>query len=175
VKRTGFLVAMLYVIFLFSVVLSAIPADAAGELQTGKPRTGPRFKDNSNGTITDNLTGLVWLKKADCFGAQTWANAIASASGLANGQCGLTDGSKAGQWRLPSREELQSLINYQQASSADWLNLQGFSKVQSNFYWSSTDSEYSSNIAWFADLHAGGMYSSGTSYPYFVWPVRDGQ
>ncbi len=27
----------------------------------------PRFTDNMNGTVVDNLTGLVWLKNADCL------------------------------------------------------------------------------------------------------------
>ena len=28
----------------------------------------PRFTDNNDGTVTDNLTGLVWLKNANLFG-----------------------------------------------------------------------------------------------------------
>ncbi len=28
----------------------------------------PRFNDNSNCTVTDNLTGLIWLKSANCGG-----------------------------------------------------------------------------------------------------------
>ena len=35
-----------------------------GDLQTGVAWPNPRFKDNLNGTITDNLTGLIWLKDA---------------------------------------------------------------------------------------------------------------
>ena len=30
----------------------------------------PRFTDNGNGTVTDNLTGLIWLKNANCFGKE---------------------------------------------------------------------------------------------------------
>ena len=32
----------------------------------------PRFTDNGDGTVTDNLTGLIWLKDANCFGQKTW-------------------------------------------------------------------------------------------------------
>ena len=35
-----------------------------GALQRGVPSPNPRFTDNSNGTIMDNLTGLIWLKNA---------------------------------------------------------------------------------------------------------------
>ncbi|MFZ4859384.1 MAG: hypothetical protein ACOYL3_23655 [Desulfuromonadaceae bacterium] len=43
-----------------------------GELLIGAAWPTPRFTDNvvngiSNGTVTDNLTGLVWLKNANCF------------------------------------------------------------------------------------------------------------
>src|SRR5215475_11535304 len=62
-----------------------------GALQKGVAWPTPRFTDNNNGTITDNLTGLIWLKNASCFGTQVWDTAITSANGLANGQCGLSD------------------------------------------------------------------------------------
>jgi hypothetical protein len=37
-----------------------------GALQRGVVLPTPRFTDNSNGMITDNLTGLIWLKNANC-------------------------------------------------------------------------------------------------------------
>jgi hypothetical protein len=33
---------------------------------TGVAWPNPRFTDNSDGTVTDNLTGLIWLKNANC-------------------------------------------------------------------------------------------------------------
>ncbi len=33
-----------------------------GDLQVGVDWPLPRFTDNNNGTVTDNLTGLIWLK-----------------------------------------------------------------------------------------------------------------
>src|SRR3990172_4596891 len=78
-----------------------------GNLQEGVAWPSPRFHDNNNGTVTDNLTGLIWLKDANCFGAKIWAVALTIANGLPNGQCGLNDGSKAGDWRLPNRKELR--------------------------------------------------------------------
>jgi hypothetical protein len=39
-----------------------------GDYEHGAMWPDPRFTDNGNGTITDNLTGLIWLKDADCFG-----------------------------------------------------------------------------------------------------------
>jgi hypothetical protein len=62
--------------------------------------------------VTDNMTGLIWLANANCFGLQTWPNAMAAANTLASGACSLTDGSVAGAWRLPNVREQQSLVDY---------------------------------------------------------------
>ena len=78
----------------------------------GVPWPDPRFTDNGNGTVTDNLTGLIWLKDAKCFQGQGWCDALIASNNLAHGQCGLSDGSSPGDWRLPNISELLSLINY---------------------------------------------------------------
>ena len=43
-----------------------------GDLEMGVPWPSPRFTDKGDGTVTDNLTGLIWLKDANCFGGRTW-------------------------------------------------------------------------------------------------------
>jgi len=58
-----------------------------GATQRGVAWPSPRFTDNlvngvSNGTVTDNLTGLVWLKDANCFGVQNWTSALSKANSL---------------------------------------------------------------------------------------------
>ena len=70
-------------------------------MKKGVAWPNPRFKDNGNGTVTDNLTRLIWLKNANAFGLRTWEQALSDANALASGSAGLTDGSKAGDWRLP--------------------------------------------------------------------------
>jgi len=69
-----------------------------------------RYVDCGNGTVTDAVTGLVWLKAADCFDYSGWAEAQTAASHLANGQCGLTDGSAAGDWRLATTDEWTATV-----------------------------------------------------------------
>ena len=105
-----------------------------GDVQSGEAWPEPRFEDNGDGTVTDHLTGLVWLKNANCFGTRTWANALTSCNSLASGACGLTDGSAAGDWRLPNVVELESLVNIGASNSATWLNAHGFIGVQSAFH-----------------------------------------
>jgi hypothetical protein len=148
----------------------------AGELQTGVAWPKPRFVDNANGTVSDNLTGLVWLKNANCFSAQVWTTAIASANGLKSGNCGLSDGSSTGQWRLPNVRELRSLINEGEPNSAAWLNTQGFLNVQSNhWYWSSSTHADYSIYAYIVDMGGGSVGFGGKDYNEVVWPVRAGQ
>ena len=57
---------------------STVPLNPAldgsdGALQKGVAWPNPRFTDNNNGTVTDNLTGLIWLKNANCIGSLTWS------------------------------------------------------------------------------------------------------
>lgn len=173
-KQLGFFCALLCICLFFTVIRShAASAEEAHQRQAGKSWPPPRFSANGNGTVTDNLTGLIWLKDADCFGVQDWEIAASLASSLASGQCGLNDGSQAGQWRLPSHNELNDLVNHKLNSSAAWLNQQGFSKVQMNCYWSSTASDTSTTHAWIVDmLDFGGTYKINMSAKYCVWPVR---
>ena len=54
-----------------------------GSFQKGVELPTPRFTDNGNGTITDNLTGLIWLKNANCpNGTRHWVTALADVASL---------------------------------------------------------------------------------------------
>jgi len=145
-----------------------------GDLQKGIPWPNPRFTDNGDGTVTDNLTGLIWLKNADCFGTRTWAQALSDCNGLASGSCGLTDGSSASEWRLPNRRELFSLIdddNYSPALPSG----HPFTNVQSAYYWSSSTDTFYSDYAWSVVMLSGYVLNNPKSLFYNVWPVRGGQ
>ena len=77
-----------------------------------------RFSDNGDGTFIDNLTGLVWLTDGFClkvYGGTTivtFQNALDAVANLADGQCGLSDGSVKGSWRIPNVNEASSLYDY---------------------------------------------------------------
>lgn len=145
-----------------------------GDLQKGVSVLPPRFTDNANGTVTDNLTGLIWLKNANCFGSRTWSQALSDANGLNSGVCGLTDGSVAGAWRLPNVKELQSLIDFGQYFPALPAG-HPFSGVQSNRNWSSTTGANGPSNAWIVNLNAGDVYIVDKDNTGYVWPVRGGQ
>jgi hypothetical protein len=58
--------------------------------------------------------GADWLKNPYCFFA-TYSVAQQSAAQLAGGQCGLTDGSSPGDWRLPTKAEWEATIAHARA------------------------------------------------------------
>jgi hypothetical protein len=155
-----------------------------GSVQAGVPPTFQRWIDNGNGTITDTVTGLIWLKKADCI-QQTWSSALASVNALATGQCGLTDNSAAGSWRMPSRNELQSLSDRMENNHADffdatYMNLNNtlfqapiFANFMvSQYYWTSTTDASNTGEAWTVFSCDFGVYDTPKSNTGYTLAVR---
>jgi len=142
----------------------------------------------SNGTVKDMQTGLVWLKNANCFGLITWADANIRAAALASGQCGLNDGSNAGDWRLPTLEEWEAMLMIScypfpggptipdRTGNACYLTGQQWAtNVQSNPYWSSTSNASTPSDAWAMDLSSREVNGGTKTFNLYVWPVRTGR
>jgi hypothetical protein len=137
-----------------------------------------RFIDKGNGTIYDSANNLTWLKNADCFGGQVWDDAILKSNALASGQCGLSDGSDAGNWRLPTIDELRIFTDAgdYRYDRHDILSAAGFSSVQYGYYWSSSSVSDNSTLAWYVLVYDGSLHAYPKSTDYFhEWPVRTGQ
>lgn len=140
-----------------------------------------RFTDNLNGTVTDNYTGLIWLKNANPCGFQTWADALIYCNNLANGTAGLTDGSTAGDWRLPNINELHSLCDLSQSNPALPTG-HPFSNVQHQFSYYPYYSSTTDFVRWLVDIvmvvpmiNGDVTYDSKEGPSSYVWPVRGGQ
>jgi len=73
-----------------------------GDLRIGIEWPKPRFTDNEDGTVTDELTGLMWFKNASVTGTYSWDGALQYCSNASLG--GRTD------WRLPNTLEMFSLF-----------------------------------------------------------------
>lgn len=144
-----------------------------GDLERGVACTVPRFTDNGDGTVTDNLTGLIWLKNANRFGTKQWSQALTDCLNLADDGSALTDGSSVGDWRLPNVKELQSLVDYGRYNPAlpSW---HPFINVQLDNYWSSTTCAHYASDAWYVYLYVGYVYNHDKTYTFYVWPVRSG-
>jgi hypothetical protein len=141
----------------------------------------------------------MWLQDAGCLGSLPWAEANQAAAILASGQCGLADGSKPGDWRLPSNAEWMTMVDAAKnhpllhctnpaltndAGSACFGDGSGssFSNVVSSGrgYWSSTTD--SQSIGLLPDGTKAGEMSLSNGFlasffdksccPQGVWPVR---
>ncbi|MCP4293895.1 MAG: DUF1566 domain-containing protein [bacterium] len=164
------------------IVIDCTDTGQDGDHQAGVSYPDPRFTDNSNGTVTDNLTGLVWLKDANRFGTKNWTTALSDCNSLADDGVNLTDGSSAGDWRLPNTNELESLSARQYYNPAV-SNTVGtgqltagdpFTNVQSSYYWSATTLTFNKSYAWFVYMLTGVVSSNNKSNDYYIWPVRSG-
>ena len=146
-----------------------------------------RFVDMSNGTVKDNESGLIWLKDASCRelagthdgGMANWQTAMDAADVLAAGTCGLTDGSSASDWRLPTKGEWEAFVDTKYsgpalsnaAGTAKWTEGNAFIGVQPYYYWSSTES--GDDGAWDMAISNGVIRSDlNKGNPLAVWPVR---
>jgi len=136
--------------------------------------SAPRFRDNRDGTVTDTISGLMWLKDGLCFGTRSWEGALEAIKGFNSNPAtfSCTDYTASyNDWRLPSINELEDLVNPQETNTASWLNRNGFTNVQ-NLYWSSTLDTDRANYPWRLDMWSGFMYPYIKSDGYYVWPVR---
>ena len=85
------------------------------------------FINNADGTVTDTSTGLMWqqLSVPDTY---TWQEALEYCENL--NLAGHSD------WRLPDRNELLSIVDFNQYQPA--INTTFFPEPLGSFYWSST-------------------------------------
>lgn len=124
----------------------------------------------------DNLTGLMWVQNPSTttykwqdttVTPNTYPAQAAIDAMNASGYCGYND------WRLPNVNELASVVNQGAEDPSAWLNGNGFSNVQANFYWSSTTYASTTANAWYVSISDGTAYALGTkNTSRYVWPVR---
>lgn len=151
-----------------------------------------RYVDCGNGTVRDQVTGLLWLQQSDCLPNTNYADANRRAANLRDGRCKLTDTSKEGDWRLPTHEEWAATLaragelncSYPALTSNDGLGCYGagpnggqggyFRNVVADAYFSSSTYDQYPPWAWFAGLGNPGDFNShaGKEGPLRVWPVR---
>ena len=121
--------------------------------------------------VLDKETGLIWPRNANLLEqAQNWldSNTTCREQKLAN---------RIG-WRLPTVEELSSLVDTRNAHPAMPTG-HPFRSVQFGdgvpAYWTSTNSENPGSAAWFVNMGSGSAGLGNKSISGFAWPVRAGR
>jgi len=124
--------------------------------------------------VTGHLTGFVWVQWMLCF-KDEWQAALDHVKTLADGQCGLADGSVAGDWRLPNVRELSSITDYSENGPA-LPSGHPFtpSGVSGPTIWSSTSDVREPVQVFGLNLDNGGISMAGKmSKSIYAWAVRD--
>jgi hypothetical protein len=171
------LLIVLVLIVLGMVAFAASPATAINgygwsPYQPSWAQTLPAFTrfvvllNMNSEAVLDKETGLVWEKapSSDTFnfiGAQFRCNE-------------LSKGNRMG-WRVPTLQELASLVDLSQSSHLPIGH--PFSNVQLGAYWSATTGEGDPTSAWLVNFQVGfnTTCKTGKSLITYVWCVRGGQ
>ena len=116
----------------------------------------------------DSSTGLMWARNGNISDdTMNWSDAMSWAKNLNYG--GYND------WRLPTKEELESFSQRGGNRPSKWFNANGFDAVQSAYYWSGSNFASSTDSACFVGMDYGYVSSCYKYRSLYVWPVRSGQ
>ncbi len=128
----------------------------------------PSYTDNSDDTVTDNNTGLIWQRQDDNT-TRTWANAGPYCDGLTLGA--------QSDWRLPDKKELASIADYGTYSPAiDSTAFPGTnSSYYSSYYWSSATYASDTSFAWRLLFSIGFIGNGDKTGSFYVRCVRSSQ
>ena len=161
-----------------------------GDIQAGVVLS---YTSNTDGTITDNNTKLVWEKKTNCpeptgpinnpdphcyWNTYTLQEAFDYVAALNTANfAGHND------WRLPNVRELLSIVHYEEFSSGSFL-ANPFVALSPEFrdcandscsfdaYWSSTTTRTGRDAAWLVNFAAFNIEAQPKSSPSWVRAVR---
>lgn len=123
--------------------------------------TSTQFKINKNGTVTDTVTQFMWQQVDDGI-ERNWAQATSYCENLNLGE--------HGGWRLPTTEQLKTIIDTTRENPS--IDTTYFPNAKSACYWScAMDGKVRSN-AWVIDFHNGYMTSDFKTNKYYVRCVR---
>jgi len=135
------------------------------------------FVDNGDGTVTDKRSGLVWQQNIGVSFAGACAARYASAS-VAVDACTWEQAKSycaslrltGTEWRLPTRAELESIVDTSRSSPA--LDVRLFPDTLAQWFWSSSAKVNSTDSAWFVDFSAGSASYKAKSTALRVRCVR---
>lgn len=126
------------------------------------------FTDNGDGTVTDNVTGLMWQQEDDNQ-TYNWYEATGTYDATYNPDttdvCGSLSLGGYSSWRLPTKRELMSIVNYGTYNPA--IDSTVFPSTNAAYYWVSTIGVDNTLDAWnvhFYDGYAGDYSKTRNNY-----------
>jgi len=115
--------------------------------------TTKSYTDNGDGTVTDNVTGLMWQQEDDAV-TRDWEDALAYCEGL--------DLADRTDWRLPDIKELKSIVdNTRYDPAIDETYFPGTPGTLPNYWSSSTHPRlFSADSALAVDFYEGEIFGT---------------
>jgi hypothetical protein len=147
--------------YIKAIVLGGVVWMAAPALWAAAP--SGQYTDLQNGTVKDNRTGLVWQQVVTI--QDVWTNAKFYCEGLRLG--GFSSG-----WRLPTKLELESLVDFGVASPGPTIDSTAFPSTPAEAFWTSTPYGGGSGGAWYVYFHRGSSHGDDRTSTYWVRCVR---
>lgn len=140
-----------------------------------KPRS---FTLNDESVLTDDNTGLMWQQQDD-GNTYTWYQASGTYDEMYNpaseNVCGNLVVSGYSDWRLPTKNELISIVDYAIPFLSETIKTTYFPDTKPSGYWSSTVYDNYPGYAWAVYFNDGGVYSNSKYYDVYVRCVRGGK
>ncbi len=134
-----------------------------GETRCGESWPEPRFVVEGD-VVRDRLTELIWSRTANAAGnTLMWQEALDFIAAM-NRECAFG----YGDWRLPNRHELRSLVSHQTHRPA-LPEGHPFLDLFPGWYWSSTTAAVSPAHAWYVHMEGARMVYGGKDQSFLVW------
>lgn len=125
---------------------------------------GGDFTVNPNGTVIDNVAGLMWQQEDDDI-ARNWEQALIYCEDFAL--------DNFADWRLPNMKELESLTDKSTFNPA--IDPIAFPDVAWSNYWSATTFAGNATSAWAVSFGSGVVFPFPKTIGYYVRCVRGGE
>jgi hypothetical protein len=162
-----------------------IPCAGSGQDAEYQAGVTASYTDNGDGTVTDNLSGLMWEKLSDDGSIHDWNNTYSWTNAFASKIATLNGSNFAGHndWRLPNIKELSSIINYGVTNSSVYSQFSNGCTPACTVltcscntiasYWSSTTVN-TGNSAWVVFFSEGRVLFTLKTGSFYVRAVRGG-
>lgn len=111
-----------------------------------------QYSDLNDGTVRDNKTKLVWQQQTS-DSLFNWDDAHTYCRQLTLG--GFSSG-----WRLPTKLELETLVDHRVSSPKPTIDSTAFPSAPPAHFWTSTRSAGIAERAWFVDFYSGESITS---------------
>ena len=133
-----------------------------------------RFTDNGDGTVTDNKSGLVWVKNPHTDLPDQFKDRMTLKEAIQ--ACKKLKFAGKNDWRLPTVEELRELVDYTRGvGNEPAIDTKVFPDTKTSWYLTSTPVVWSTDTVWYVGFLYGSVLCDYEDNDYYVRPVRSSQ